>query len=340
MQRKKIITILALLISPTIFAVSFQGIGMPPSDAKNVVGISADKTIVSHYSIPNWIWTNMMYTTPSYPGGIIDISDDGSTIIGYVSGENSFYTVTNGVVNIIPGVAGFSLTTPTAISANGLKIVGTTRGGVLQTPGWVYENGSYTQLPLPDGATGTHSLHISNDGSVIAGTVWGGSAAFHVVLWENDNINVLPNPEGEFFTACAISGDGKTVAAGHYRWQDGIIDIIPILTGFTSASVKALSFDGSVVFGNAYNDYGSIAFVWDEINGTRLLKDFLEDDYGLDLTNWNLLSVSATDASGNIITGYGINPQGKGELWIAQIPEPATIALIAMGLGLMIKKRT
>lgn len=326
--------IILLTLSASVFAVSFQRIGMPSGGIPYFEEISANYILVGRN--PNWVWSGGAYTVPGFPGLITALSDDGVIIVSGEFGHgNLFYKTIGGITEIIPGISGVSYTTPTGISADGSKIVGTTRGGgYQQTPRWVYEDGSYTLLPLPSGAIGTHDLHISSDGSIIAGTVWGGTATGHIVRWENGSINVLPNPEGKFFTACEISGDGSTVIAGHYRWQDGTINILPIPTDVTSWAALAVSFDGSLVFGNG----GGKAFVWDEINGTRLLKDFLEDDYGLNLTGWDLQNVSATDASGNIITGYGINPQGQGELWIATIPEPATIALLALG-GLMLRKK-
>lgn len=339
--------IVLVSISTALFGASFQGIGMPASGVPYFEAISSNYTLVGRN--PNWVWSGGTYTVPSFPGLITALSDDGLTI---VSGEfgygNLFYRTIGGATEIISGIAGFAYTTPYGISADGSKIVGNTRSP--QMLGWVYENGSYNLLPLPVWGQGTDSLKISSDGSIIAGGVWGSTGEGHIVLWENDNMNVLSNPAGVNSAFLrALSGDGLTVAGGYYDsfhnrqvyvWRNGNIDMLPLLTGATSAVATAVSFDGSLVFGNlldsSENSIGS--FVWDDINGTRLLKDFLEDDYGIDLTGWNLMSVSATDASGNIITGYGINPQGQGELWIATIPEPATIALFAFG-GLMMRRK-
>lgn len=38
-------------------------------------------------------------------------------------------------------------------------------------------------------------------------------------------------------------------------------------------------------------------------------------------------------ADGTVIAGYGLNPAGQTEAWIATIPEPATDALMALLLG-------
>lgn len=342
MKTKIICFSFIIFLASNLFAASFQGIGVPPTKSMSVGGISSDKILVSYSDVKNWTWSAGSYTITDFPGKVMNISDDSSTIIGYIPVGNSFYTVTNGTTNVIAGpVPGLLYTTPSAVSANGSKIVGNTRGtGSQQTPSWIYENGNFTLLPLPNGAQGTHGIKISADGSVVAGTVYGNdnSVRGHIVLWENNNITVLPNPEGEFFTSCEISGDSSTLIAGHYRWHNGTIDTIPILEGFTSSYALALSFDGSLVFGYASNGTDNIAFIWDPINGTRTLKDFLQKDYGLNLTGWTLQSVSATDTSGNIITGYGLNPQGQRELWIATIPEPATIFMFSLGL-LIIKKR-
>lgn len=65
----------------------------------------------------------------------------------------------------------------------------------------------------------------------------------------------------------------------------------------------------------------------------RSVKDLLETDYGLSLTGWTLTSARAISADGFVITGWGLNPSGHIEAWIAVIPEPSTALLVAVGLA-------
>ncbi len=68
------------------------------------------------------------------------------------------------------------------------------------------------------------------------------------------------------------------------------------------------------------------ATLWDKTHGMRDLKDILTG-YGLNLGGWTLREVRAITPDGRTIVGYGSNPQGKTEGWIATLP-PDPIILI------------
>ena len=55
-------------------------------------------------------------------------------------------------------------------------------------------------------------------------------------------------------------------------------------------------------------------------------------DLGLDLTGWQLNNATGISADGLTIVGYGPNPNGDTEAWIAVIPEPSTGLLLMTGL--------
>jgi hypothetical protein len=61
------------------------------------------------------------------------------------------------------------------------------------------------------------------------------------------------------------------------------------------------------------------AFIWDELHGMRNLKDVLVNEYNLDLTSWTLYGATGISADGLTIAGYGRNPSGNGEGWIARL---------------------
>ena len=65
--------------------------------------------------------------------------------------------------------------------------------------------------------------------------------------------------------------------------------------------------------------------------------DVLLASYGIDLTGWRLTSANAVSADGLTIAGYGTNPSGNVEAWIARIlpvPEPTSGGLLGVGLTL------
>jgi hypothetical protein len=51
----------------------------------------------------------------------------------------------------------------------------------------------------------------------------------------------------------------------------------------------------------------------------RDLQKVFAEDYGLDLTGWRLTRASAISGDGDTIAGYGVNPDGNTEAWIAHI---------------------
>ena len=58
------------------------------------------------------------------------------------------------------------------------------------------------------------------------------------------------------------------------------------------------------------------AFLWDEVNGARLVSDILTD-LGVDsITGWHLEEARAITPDGNYIAGIGRNPDGVTEAWV------------------------
>ena len=71
----------------------------------------------------------------------------------------------------------------------------------------------------------------------------------------------------------------------------------------------------------------------------RNLQEYLENDFGLDLTGWTLTDAHGISANGNVITGDAINPNGFQEAWVVVIPEPTTSALALAALCLAMSRR-
>ncbi len=67
----------------------------------------------------------------------------------------------------------------------------------------------------------------------------------------------------------------------------------------------------------------------------RNLQGVLVNDYGLDLTGWTLTYAEGISDNGLTVVGFGTNPSGDTEAWIAVIPEPSTALLLATGLAAM-----
>lgn len=155
--------------------------------------------------------------------------------------------------------------------------------------------------------------------------------------------------------AIALSGDGSAVLGNGwtddpepYRdsfvWnqQDGK-SFLGALDGWSTNHATVISYDGSTVAGYLFNDpmqYEDFAaYIWNEQDGVRLIQDILENDYNLDLTGWTLTNATGISDDGLTLVGNGINPDGVEEGWIATIPEPATIILLALGSVILSRRR-
>ena len=63
----------------------------------------------------------------------------------------------------------------------------------------------------------------------------------------------------------------------------------------------------------------------------RRLQDVLEQEYGLDITGWRVGGATGITPDGRTMVGWGVNPNGNTEAWLARIPEPDTLLLTIVG---------
>jgi len=85
-----------------------------------------------------------------------------------------------------------------------------------------------------------------------------------------------------------------------------------------------VSSDGNIVVGSSDSSLGDQAFIWDSLVGMQSVQELLTNDFGLDLTGWVLQSATGISGDGRTVVGFGTNPFGHTEGWIAVIPEPAS----------------
>jgi len=91
--------------------------------------------------------------------------------------------------------------------------------------------------------------------------------------------------------------------------------------------------DGSVIVGFGIAELGGPieAMIWDEQNGVRDLETVLQL-MGVDTDGWSLDRVTAVSYDGRHLTGWGTNPDGDRQGFLAVIPEPNTAILMVLGL--------
>jgi uncharacterized membrane protein len=102
-----------------------------------------------------------------------------------------------------------------------------------------------------------------------------------------------------------------------------------ILPGLDFSRADDVSADGSVVVGWGYSatSIGIEALLWDAAHGMRSLRDVLANDFGLgaSLAGWKLEYARGISADGRVVVGYGFNPNGDREAWIARLEPPPAL---------------
>jgi probable HAF family extracellular repeat protein len=280
-------------------------------------------------------------------------NQDGSVVAGYAvivplyaDIEIFRWTAATGIQILGDIAGGATNSTARGISADGNIIVGygssaasTALCGICQEAfKWTAETGIVGLGDLPGGNLASAATAISGDGRIIvgSGTSDVGTAP---VTWDSTGIHNLGYlPLGSFAaqgTCNAVNYDGSVIVGYSasvngtmeaFRWTAaGMIGLGDLPGGPFQSTAWAVSDDGQIVVGQATTEGGlfgagqSTAFIWDQQNAIRDLRQVLSDA-GLNVGGWMLTSARAISADGTTISGIGINPSGIGEGWVAHLP--------------------
>ena len=154
------------------------------------------------------------------------------------------------------------------------------------------------------GTSHSNAIEVSADGSVIVG----------YSQFRNDK------------EAFRWTAEEEMVGLGH-------------LTGSTVSYAADCSADGSIIVGWCEYEADFKPFLWTEDDGMQDLQVMLSG-LGIDLSGWTLDFATGISADGTVIVGYGTNPNGYTEAWMATIPEPTSLAMLALGgLGILRSSR-
>ncbi len=332
---------------------SFQGLGAPSGSTRCVASdVSADGTVVVGWTVFESYNREAFRWTPSdgiiglgdLPGGsshdffsmATGVSGDGSIVAGYsegASGQEAFrWTESTGMVGLgdLDGEPFYSQAE--GISYDGSVIVGQAGYEAFR---WTESVGMVGIGDLPGGSFSSKAWGVSHNGRIIVGRGRSESMS-EPFLWRGfgDMVGLGLLPGTNYGWAEAASADGSVIVGmceqefwnEAFRWtESGGMQSMGSRT--TAYDVSA---DGSVIVGSSY--YFK-AYIWDEQHGMRSIKDMLEDDFGLNLNGWNLYVAMAISPDGSTIVGYGSNPQGYDEAWIAKLPKPAPIRVDADAQG-------
>jgi len=342
----------------TTNAASFRGLSDLPGGSflSVAMGVSSNGQVVVGYSSSangteavRWTPTNGLVGLGDLPGGTFSsfanaISPEGAVIVGVgrsaAGGEAFRWTQSAGMIGLgdLPGGAFNSAAY--GASADGHVIVGigvsTLSGTRPEAFRWTPTNGMVALGDLPGGDYSSQAWAVSADGTVIVGSSSSSNGtASEAFRWtEATGMVALGDfPNGNFSSiAYGISADGSVIVGRGYSgafdantheafsWTS---DTGLIRLGFISCSdwsiAHAASGDGSVIVGDPESNRGDCAFIWDGQRGMRNLHEVLTNQYGLQLTGWQLSGARGISGDGTVIVGFGTNPNGQTEGWIADL---------------------
>ncbi len=341
----------------------FMGLGTPLASyvySSRALGVSADGSVVVGWQnyLPFGSTTQITeaFRWTMSDGRVAldltyawDVSDDGSVVIG--GGRRWSSDV--GVTDIGGATYG--------VSGDGLVIVGikdSDSGN--EASRWTRSDGLVGLGDLDGGIFDGRANGASADGSVIVGysnsalrreafrwTSEGGMVGLGSIVGGVTSNNLLSAAEdvsadGSVVVGASRSSLTSTVEAFRWTSSGGMVGLGALPGGVFHSGANGVSGDGSGVVGFSGMSPNNQAFLWDAVHGMRGLHDLLADDLGLNVSNWNLEIATNISADGRTVIGYGINPQGVQEGWIAYlgspIPEPTSFVLAAISLAAAVGK--
>lgn len=255
-----------------------------------------------------------------------------------------------------------------AVSAGGTVVAGEgyETSGVLAMR-WTETSGMQA-LGLLTGAAESSARGVSADGSVVVGWAYTysgdplkGETFRQAFRWTQEGamigLGYLPGRDAS--SAYAVSADGSMVVGVSYRFlntlslevdnfqeafvwteADGMVGLGDLPGGRAYSAAYGVSGDGRVIVGQAESAAGLEAFVWTPSQGMRSLWDILLAEGVTAMEGWTLTTASAVSQDGRTIVGSGMSPEGNTEAWVATIPEPSSLSLLALNaLGLLTVRR-
>lgn len=349
-----------------VYGLNFRQLDIVPgTTASQPTGISADGSVISGIAWGDWVngppdqpllWTSSggaqglgSYLDSKFTWGV-GISGDGTTLIGngYAGSALRPFRYQNGSFEellVPPGAIGAEAY---GINYDGSVITGTMSstvpGGFYNWTAFRWTSAGMVDLGVLPGGSYSFGTGISFDATVIVGTgdTPKGERAFQ---WTAGG-GMQPLPvlnKLDYAGASSISADGSTIVgfSGNQavRWVGNHVQGLGLLSTsdpFAYSVSYTTSGNGSLIGGMASDDTGNgRAVLWNQHIGMVDLNEWLADR-GVDLTGWELQTVTAISADGSTLAGVG-SLDGEFQGWIlsdfvAPAPEAAP-GWAALGLA-------
>ncbi|WP_179119076.1 PEP-CTERM sorting domain-containing protein [Massilia sp. KIM] len=324
-------------------------------------GSSANGSVIGAYTENGsyFMWTAATGVTSiggAWEGGRASVSADGTRISGSALGKDGlnhagYYSVSTRQWNTLNGIGGNTGTSASSswnISGDGKTVVGLgwVDGGVAHATA---SNAGGSLLDLGSLGGSSRANGVSYDGSIIAGWVEQPYGNWTGVYWQDGTMHNLVDDQGNpHQEATAVSADGRwIVGAGDFNqaWRYNTLTQKTEWLGDLDAmgdyqGATGISADGQIIVGYD-RDLGPAGsahgFIWIEGQGMLNFTDYIIGQ-GVDLGDRTLALPLGVSADGR--TFYGMDSAGSGfVVTVSPVPEPATYALIAAGLGLLTLRR-
>ncbi|RYG24071.1 PEP-CTERM sorting domain-containing protein [bacterium] len=288
-------------------------------------------------------------------------SENGSIAVGWSSSSSGGYEAfrwsehsgMTGLGFLAQGVASYAH----GVSSNGEVIVGfseSTNGK--EAFSWTEAGGMIGLGDLQGGTVYSEATGVSGDGSVVVGSSdsSNGTEAFRWTASQGMiGLGAFPNEDGLRSTATGVSKNGQVVigysrsetsSSEAFRWTEweGLVALGTLPNWPSSSYALGTSHDGSAIVGMSFYESTNQAFLWTKGSGMRSLEDVLREQ-GTDLTGWSALrEATAISSNGRFVVGFGSYNGQESKAFIAEleaVPEPMSLAALALGVAVVVRRR-
>lgn len=186
---------------------------------------------------------------------------------------------------------------------------------------------------------------LSGDVNTVAGFCFVAGSMHAVFRWSAATGTVALGDLSGSITwseASDASHDGKVIVGGSYvvngqepfRWTlaGGMVGLGNFPTAVPNGTATACSGDGNTVVGysrNAAGDYE--AFVWNAAQGMRSVRNALAAVGVIVPAGWKLNYAQDVSYDGTVVAGFGINPQGATQGFVARLKKTCPADLNGTG---------
>jgi len=266
-------------------------------------------------------------------GDVLGVSNGGKVCAGHsVSSNNPInqgfrWTEATGM-EALGTLPGDSSSTAVAITPDSQYIVGSSAAQFSSQPFRYTTQGGMQGLGNIPGYVYGEAHGVSADGQTVVGyCVNAANNSYRAFKWTPQGGSQSFLPTFAYSFAQDVSADGSVIVgrfgtqAFHWSQAGGLITL-PV-----DSTATAVTADGSVMVG----DTSTGPFIWDQVNGMRTLTSYFKNEVHLDLNGFNPVKVTDISADGSVIVGFGDLPGGARHGFVAVVPLPPTLVLIAFG---------